>query len=77
LEPNRWHPFHDLNSASELDPANLTSQEGQKESPAMNKVTSGTITKDRFAASQGRASMHVNPESLPNESDSQIKKHNE
>jgi hypothetical protein len=69
LEPN-WRPlFHARNSASESDPPNVTAHEGRNASPAMNDVLPGTISKDRFVASQALASMRANSEFVSNEID--------
>jgi hypothetical protein len=80
LKPSWRRPFHALNSASESDPINVTTQEGGNASLAMNDVPSGTTTKDRLAALQTPASMRVNLESVSNEideSDSQDEKQSE
>jgi hypothetical protein len=47
----------------------VTAHEGGNASPAMNDVLPGTISKDRFVASQALASMHANSEFVSNEID--------
>jgi hypothetical protein len=69
LEPDWRQQFHDLNSESRSDSADVTEQEGGNASPAMNEVVPGTTIKDRGVPSQPSDSMQVNSKSVSNEID--------
>jgi hypothetical protein len=67
LKPNWRRRFHDLNSASQSDPANVIVQKGGNASHAMNDILPGTTTKERFVSQQAASLISVNSDSISNE----------